>query len=109
VLAIALAALTLWAVYLEPVSLRVREYRLDLPRWSKRDAGIRVALIADLHVGSPFNGLDKASRLVAETNAADPDLILLAGDFVIRDIIGGERIPPEPTVSYGNPRRRGAS
>lgn len=54
---------------------------------------------ADLHVGSPHNGLDRLRRIVAESNAANPALILLAGDYVIQGIIGGEFITPESAAA----------
>ncbi len=83
-------ALALWAFWLEPASLRVREYALEAPRLQ----GLRIAVLADLHVGSPYNGLEKLERIVRETNAAKPDLILLAGDYVIHKVRGGRFIHP---------------
>ncbi len=84
-----------WAFWLQPASLTVRERSLPLPGWQAPLAGLRVAVVTDLHVGSPFNGLDKLERIVAETNAQKPDLILVPGDFVIQGILGGEFVPPE--------------
>src|SRR6059036_1613286 len=62
--AIMCAGLVAWAFWLEPASLCVRTYRLEIPRWNSALAGLRVAVIGDLHVGSPFNGLDKLRRVV---------------------------------------------
>ncbi len=56
---------------------------------------MRVALLSDLHVGSPHNGLDKLDEVVKRTNAARPDLILILGDLVIHEIPGGRFVPPE--------------
>ena len=88
-------ALAVWAFAAEPASLRVREYRLEIPHWPAGRSGLRVALIADLHVGSPFNGLAKLDEVVARTNAVRPDLVLIAGDLVIQDVPGGRFVPPE--------------
>jgi predicted MPP superfamily phosphohydrolase len=88
-------ALALWAFWLEPASLRVATYRLSLPRWPAACADLSVAVISDLHVGSPFNGDAKLERIVAETQRAQPDLVLLAGDFVIQGVRGGRFVPPE--------------
>jgi predicted MPP superfamily phosphohydrolase len=83
----------LWAFVLEPASLRVRQHRLSVPHWS---AGrLRIAVLADLHVGSPFNGIDKLRRIVTATNDTSADVVLLAGDFVIHGIRGGTYVPPE--------------
>ena len=62
-------ALALWAFWLEPASLRVATYRLSLPRWPAACSGLSIAVISDLHVGSPFNGVEKLERIVAETPA----------------------------------------
>lgn len=91
-------ALGLWAFWLEPASLRVVEEDLFPRAWPARLVGTRVALIADLHVGSPFNGLGKLERVVARTNEAAPDIVLLAGDFVIRGVLGGRFVAPETTA-----------
>ncbi len=87
--------LGVWAFAAEPASLRVREYRLEIPRWPAQRSGMRIALLADLHVGSPFNGLSKLEEVVARTNSARPDLVLIAGDLVIQDVIGGRFVAPE--------------
>jgi predicted MPP superfamily phosphohydrolase len=88
------SVLGLWSAWLEPGSLRVRRYRLALPAWPTECAGVRVALLADLHVGSPFNGLDKLDRIVTATRDAQPDLVVIAGDFVIHGVVGGHFVPP---------------
>jgi predicted MPP superfamily phosphohydrolase len=89
-------ALALWGFVIEPASLRVREYELAPPGWPPACDGLRVAVLADLHVGSPWNGLDKLAEIVAETRAARPDLVLLAGDYVIQGVKGGAFIAPAP-------------
>ena len=40
-------------------------------------------MIADLHAGSPYLDAAKLERIVALTNAAQPDLILMTGDYVM--------------------------
>lgn len=92
-------ALGVWAFGAEPASLRVREHQIDLAGWPAGRAGLRVALLADLHVGSPFNKLDKLREVVARTNEARPDLVLIAGDLVIDDVAGGRFVAPERLAS----------
>jgi uncharacterized protein len=91
---VVLLAPAIWAL-LEPALLRLKAYELTLPSWPQQQAGLRIALLSDLHVGSPFNGIDKLSRIVATTNAAQPDLVVIAGDFVITGVPGGSFVPPE--------------
>ncbi len=95
VLAVA-AALGSWAFLIEPSSLVVRHYPLALPGWPPALAGLRVAVLADLHVGSPFNGLGKLARIVETTNRQNPDLVLIPGDLVIQAVLFGRFVPPEP-------------
>lgn len=87
--------LGVWAFGAEPAYLRVREYPLRIPGWPAGRAGMRIALLSDLHVGSPHNGLDKLEEVVERTNAARPDLVLILGDLVIQGVIGGRFVPPE--------------
>ena len=88
-LILATAALAAWAFWWEPASLFNETHALAPPGWPKSCHGLRVAVLADLHTGSPFNGLEKLGEIVDATNAAQPDLVLLAGDYVIHGVIGG--------------------
>jgi uncharacterized protein len=85
-----------WAFWLEPASLFNENHRIVVPSWPAECDGIRVALLADLHVGSPYNGIDKLARIVDLTLAAKPDLILLLGDYITSGVLGGTYVPPEP-------------
>ena len=85
--------LLLWAAWFEPASLRVREHTIQLEDWPPT-AELRVALLADIHTGSPFNGLGRLHRIVEATNGQNPDLVLLAGDFVIHGVLGGSFVSP---------------
>ena len=85
-------ALGLWAFWYEPASLRVVEERASIP-WRGRP--LRIAILTDLHVGSPFNGIDNLKRVVDLTNAARPDLVCLLGDLVIQGVVGGSVVEPE--------------
>jgi predicted MPP superfamily phosphohydrolase len=90
-----LVALPVWSFWLEPASLRNEDHALELPGWPVPCDGLKIALLTDLHVGSPFNGLPNLHRVVELTQAARPDLILLLGDYVIHGIPGGTFVPPE--------------
>ena len=90
--------LVLWAFALEPASFRVRERPLALERWPSELDGLRVVVLADIHAGSPWNGLRNIARVVRETNAVKPDLVLIAGDLVIDGVLGGRFVSPEVTA-----------
>ncbi len=84
--------LAAWGFWLEPASLRVDYERLAIP-WPGRP--LRIAVLTDLHVGSPFNGVAKLRRVVERTNEALPDVICILGDLVIKNVPGGVFVPPE--------------
>ena len=93
---VALAAV--WGFVIEPNRLVVRETRLVLPRWPAALDGLRLAVVADIHAGAPWIDENKVERLVAEVNDTRPDLVVLLGDFVILEVLGGRSLPPEPTA-----------
>jgi predicted MPP superfamily phosphohydrolase len=88
-------ALAVWAGWVEPRRLKVREVALPLPRWPTRLDGLRVALVADLHAGGPHVRESDLERVVARVNAAAPDLVALLGDYVDPSVALARRIPPE--------------
>ncbi len=89
------AGLAAWAFWYEPASLKTSEVTVELSDWPNTCNGLRVVVLADLHVGSPYNDLEKLATIVRSTNATDPDIVLLAGDYVIQGVIGGNFITPE--------------
>ena len=93
--AIGCASLTfgLRAFWLEPASLTVSEERVSLHWYAHRS--VRVAILSDLHVGSPFNGIARLRDIVDRTNAARPDIVCILGDLVIQGVIGGHFVAPE--------------
>jgi predicted MPP superfamily phosphohydrolase len=92
--ALSLAALGIWAFWFEPSQLVVHEETLELPRWPDGEP-LRLALLSDLHVGSPHWGLTQLAQLVEETNASKPELVLLAGDYLINGVWLGTWVDPE--------------
>ena len=89
----ALVALALWAFWLEPASLKLVEERISLPR--STPGSLRIAILTDLHVGSPFNGIEKLREIVDRTNTALPDVVCILGDLVIQRVVGGRFVDPE--------------
>jgi predicted MPP superfamily phosphohydrolase len=84
-----------WGFWWEPSSLTVKRDTVEIPGWPEALRGMRVAVLTDLHVGSPYKGLDSLRKLVRRTNELQPDLILLPGDFVIQGIMGGTYVHPD--------------
>lgn len=91
----AILTVGLWAFWWEPASFSIQQYELQLQQWPSHSEELRIAVLADLHTGSPFNDLEKLESIVRSTNLEEPDLILLAGDFVIHGVVGGTFVEPE--------------
>jgi uncharacterized protein len=89
----AVVAAGLWAFWLEPATLTVVEERISLRGAPSRS--IRIAILTDLHVGSPFNGLTRLREIVERTNASRPDIVCILGDLVIQGVVGGRLVAPE--------------
>ena len=85
----------LWGFVIEPDRLVVTETTIVIPQWPSTFDRMRVVLISDLHVGSPHITIEKLRQIVATINDRQPHLILIAGDFVIQDVLGGEFVEPE--------------
>lgn len=79
--------------------LVVRHRSMQLPGWK---SGLRIAVLSDLHIGSPHVGLDKLRTIVEKTNAEQADLVVLLGDFVTGGPNGrraGGFVEPELTAA----------
>ena len=84
-----------WSFWFEPSSLHNKNHEIVLPSWPSTCNHIRITILSDLHVGSPFNGVDNLRKVIQLTANSNPDLILLAGDYVIHGVVGGTFVPPE--------------
>ncbi|HEX8141909.1 MAG TPA: metallophosphoesterase [Pyrinomonadaceae bacterium] len=88
-------ALAVWAFVIEPDRLVVKEEAIAIRDWPPAFDHLRIVLISDLHVGSPHITIEKLRQIVATINQQQADLVLIAGDFVIQDVLGGEFVGPE--------------
>jgi predicted MPP superfamily phosphohydrolase len=93
--AAAVLILGLWAFWWEPSSLRIVHRTIGVRPWHPEHSGLKVGVIADLHVGTPFRNLPNLKEIVTVTNAEKPDLVLLLGDFVIQGVVGGDFVIPD--------------
>ena len=96
-------ALAGWAFVWEPSRLTEKDYTLRLPEWPAACADYRVAVVSDIHAGAPYIGLEKIDRMVAMIQKQKPDLVLLPGDFVIQEVLGGSFIAPEVLAQHLKP------
>ena len=79
-----LAALFVVIGLREAVSRPVeRRLILRLSNWPSDAPPLKVALLSDVHLGNRAMDAGRLRRIVGQVNAAQPDLVLLAGDFVM--------------------------
>lgn len=60
----------------------MRTTRVAMSSWPQGTPPLRVALLSDLHVAGPDMPPDRLADIVERVNAAFPDVVLIAGDFV---------------------------
>jgi predicted MPP superfamily phosphohydrolase len=81
----ALTGLAVWSVGIEPRWIAAREIDHAVPQW-QGPPGLKVAVASDWHfTRRPLwrvTTVARARQLVAEINAARPDIVLLPGDFI---------------------------
>lgn len=83
----------IWTPFTGAPAHRVTTYRVPLRGVGPRPW--RVALLADLHVGSHAGDVARLDGIVADANALAPDLVLLLGDYVNLMGFGAGRVPPD--------------
>lgn len=65
---------------IEPaLRLRVKRWQISPPRWT--GGALKIAVLADIHMGEPVVSLARLKRIVARTNALGADIILVLGDL----------------------------
>lgn len=86
--------LAVWVFLIEPNRLVVHRETLIIPHAIGLN-NLRIAVLSDLHVGGLFIGTRKLEQVVAVTNATDPDLIVILGDFMVTSKFYQQPMPPE--------------
>lgn len=83
--ALVLAALAVWGFVIEPRWVAARVEPLSSPEW-QAPAGLKVVVAGDWHLSTRsawrITSVERAARIVDEINAAQPDVVLLPGDFL---------------------------
>lgn len=94
-IACAIVGLGVWAFLIEPNRLVIHYANIVVSSPKADSRPLRIAAIGDIHAGSPFINTSKLKRLVALTNREQPDLIVLLGDYMVRDKFYQSRMDPE--------------
>lgn len=94
------AVLAAWGFVIEPGLLRTTKVEVASDRLPAKMQPLRIAVISDLHVGSPWNGLERIDTVIRRINAFNPDIVLLLGDYVVHGVMFGQFVPPETTARH---------
>lgn len=54
---------------------------------------LRIAALSDIHVSEPYMSVERVRRIVERTNALEPDLIVLLGDYVAGSRVVSRLVP----------------
>jgi predicted MPP superfamily phosphohydrolase len=73
-----------WAFLGEPDSLSITRKDFTLHNWPKALDGFRIAHLTDIHY-RPGSDEELCQKMIAAVKKEAPDLILITGDFVIKD------------------------
>ena len=84
-----------WAFFVEPNRLVTRYETIQIDELPYKLSDLSIALLSDIHAGSAFIDETKLRLIVERTNQLNPDLILLAGDFVAGGRGHSHRMEPE--------------
>lgn len=73
----------------------VRTATVRLPNWPAGTGPVRAVLISDIHIGGPGMDAARLDRIVDRINALNPDIVLIAGDFIYgHDALGAKKFAP---------------
>ena len=92
-LLVGLAAIGIYAFAIEPYRLRFPRYHIKPTGWTP-GLKLKIAVLADLHTAEPWMTANRVAKIVAATNATQPDLVVLLGDYVAtRHRLGYKPVP----------------
>jgi uncharacterized protein len=69
--------------------VRVRTYDFDIPKSAGGPAGLRIAAVSDLHLGTVL-GRKHMEKVAEKIRGIDPDIVIFAGDVLDEDPTGAE-------------------
>jgi predicted MPP superfamily phosphohydrolase len=84
-----------WGFFIEPNRLVTRYETIQIDQWPYKLSDLKIAVLSDIHAGSAFINEAKLRLIVERTNELNPDLIVIAGDFITSNGRLSHRIEPE--------------
>jgi len=97
-LCVIIIALGAWSFWIEQTRLVIRTEELQLANWTPDTPPLKVAVVSDIHVGSPYWDMDSLAYLVEMINEQQPDAIFILGDYIISNVVGGTYRAPDEFI-----------
>jgi uncharacterized protein len=79
-----------WTATRDPV---IRRANIAMPDWPQGAPPVKVMLISDVHIAGPDMPPERIARIMNQVNAAKPDLVVFAGDFVSDKALSTKHYP----------------
>ena len=96
VLGLSLTGYAYWTAVSDPVQ---RDAHIAVADWPEGAGPLRIILISDIHVAGPDMPPARLDGIVTRINALEPDLVLIAGDFVSDKILSTYRYTADEAVA----------
>lgn len=88
-----------WAALSRAPAHRVSHVRIGVAGWPQFSRPLRILFLADLHVGSHTDDVERLTRIAITAAELQPDVMCLGGDYINGLLFGGGRVPPETTAA----------
>jgi predicted MPP superfamily phosphohydrolase len=92
-----------YAVGIEPMRLAVTRRAITPTAPWPAGLSLRIAALADFHACEPWMGVERIRAIVERTNALEPDIVLLLGDYVAGRNHLGRIVGRMPHDSWAEP------
>jgi uncharacterized protein len=89
-----ISLLLFWGFLIEPGRLVTHQQTIQLPNWPQQFNGLKVAVISDIHADDWFIDNKKLRTIVEQTNQLQPELIVILGDYMVRERFVRRRVEP---------------
>jgi hypothetical protein len=80
-----MAGVVFWGFFVEPNRLVARHETIQIDQWPRELNDLRIAVLSDIHAGGAFIDERKLRTIVERTNALQPEMIVILGDYISGD------------------------
>ncbi|MGM0421696.1 MAG: metallophosphoesterase [Pseudomonadota bacterium] len=93
--------LGVYAAFIEPFTLKVTRWTVETEKWPY-DRDLKIAILTDMHMKYPSMTPAHLQNIVEHTNALNPDLVVLLGDYAGTHPFGLDVAPEDGALPLKN-------